>query len=91
LASGIRQGGELLFTWPPLPELVLSYRSPIADGAGRLRRIWHITLPGIKSTIIVLLIIKVGRITGSSFERGYNMMNPLVMDVAKNLRYLFMT
>lgn len=58
------------------------YEAAIADGAGRLRRIWHITLPGIKSTIIVLLIINLGRITGSSFDRNYNMMNPLVMDAA---------
>lgn len=64
------------------PEL---YEAAIVDGAGRLRRIWHVTLPGIKSTIIVLLIINVGRITGFSFERGYNMMNPLVMSVADNL------
>lgn len=58
------------------------YEAAIADGAGRLRRIWHITLPGIKPTIIVLLIINLGRITGSSFDRNYNMMNPLVMDAA---------
>lgn len=61
------------------PEL---YEAALADGAGRLRRIWHITLPGIKSTIIVLLIINLGRITGSSFDRNYNMMNPLVMNAA---------
>ncbi len=58
------------------------YEAAIADGAGRLRKIWHVTLPGIRSTIIVLLIINLGRIMGSSFERTYNMMNPLVMDVA---------
>lgn len=64
------------------PEL---YEAAIADGAGRWRRIWHITLPGIKSTIIVLLIINLGRITGSSFDRTYNMMNPLVMDAANQI------
>ena len=58
------------------------YEAAIADGAGRLRKIWHVTLPGIKSTIIVLIIINLGRVMGSSFERSYNMMNPLVMDVA---------
>ena len=58
------------------------YEAAVVDGAGRLRKIWHITLPGLKSTIVVLLIINLGRVMGSSFERSYNMMNPLVMDVA---------
>ncbi len=58
------------------------YEAAVVDGAGRLRKIWHVTLPGLKSTIIVLLIINLGRIMGSSFERSYNMANPLVMDVA---------
>ena len=58
------------------------YEAAVVDGAGRLRKIWHITLPGLKSTIIVLLIINLGRVMGSSFERTYNMANPLVMDFA---------
>jgi putative aldouronate transport system permease protein len=58
------------------------YEAAVVDGAGRLRKIWHITLPGMKSTIIVLLIINLGRIMGSSFDRSQNMANPLVMDVA---------
>jgi putative aldouronate transport system permease protein len=58
------------------------YEAAVVDGAGRLRKIWHVTLPGIKPTVIVLLIINLGRIMGSSFERSYNMMNPMVMDAA---------
>lgn len=58
------------------------YEAAVVDGAGRLRKILHVTLPGIKPTVIVLLIINLGRIMGSSFERSYNMMNPMVMDVA---------
>jgi putative aldouronate transport system permease protein len=58
------------------------YEAAVVDGAGKLRKIWHVTLPGIKPTVIVLLIINLGRIMGSSFERSYNMMNPMVMDVA---------
>ncbi len=61
------------------------YEAAVVDGAGRLRKIWHVTLPGLKSTIIVLLIINLGKIMGSSFERAYNMMNPLVMDVANQI------
>lgn len=58
------------------------YEAAVVDGAGRLRKIWHITLPGLKPTIIVLLIISLGRIMGSSFDRSQNMANPLIMDVA---------
>lgn len=61
------------------PEL---YEAEIVDGAGRLRRIWHITLPCIKSTIIVLLILNVGRITQIGFDRPYAMGNYLVTDVS---------
>ncbi|NLP16696.1 MAG: sugar ABC transporter permease [Clostridiales bacterium] len=61
------------------PEL---YEAAEVDGASRLRKIWHITLPGIRSTIIVLLIMNMGRILGSEFDRPYAMQNDLVMKVA---------
>lgn len=41
------------------------------DGAGRMKRIWHITLPGLKSTIVVLLIINLGHMISIGFERPY--------------------
>ncbi|HPU63302.1 MAG TPA: ABC transporter permease subunit [Mobilitalea sp.] len=61
------------------PEL---YEAAEVDGASRLRKIWHVTLPGIRSTIIVLLIMNMGRILGSEFDRPFAMQNDLVMDVA---------
>jgi putative aldouronate transport system permease protein len=61
------------------PEL---YEAAEVDGASRLRKIWHITLPGIRSTIVVLLIMNLGRILGSEFDRPYSMANSLVMGVA---------
>ena len=61
------------------PEL---YEAAEVDGASRFRKIWHITLPGIRSTIIVLLIMNMGRILGSEFDRPYAMANDLVMKVA---------
>ena len=45
------------------------YEAAMIDGANRMQRIWHITLPGIRSTIVVLLIMTLGRIMGSNFER----------------------
>lgn len=41
------------------------------DGAGRFKRIWHITLPGLKTTIVTLLIINLGNIITIGFERPY--------------------
>lgn len=54
------------------------YEAAEADGAGRLRKIWHITLPGIRPTIVVMLILNLGRILNISFERPYAMGNFLV-------------
>jgi putative aldouronate transport system permease protein len=61
------------------PEL---YEAAEVDGAGRWRKLWHITLPGIRSTIVVLLIMNIGRILGSEFDRPYTMANRVVRDVA---------
>ncbi len=61
------------------PEL---YEAAEVDGAGRWRKTWSITLPGISSTIVVLLIIQVGKIVNIGFEQPYIMGNDLVRDFA---------
>lgn len=45
------------------------YEAATIDGANRLRRIWHVTLPGIRGTMVTLLIMNLGRVMGSNFER----------------------
>jgi putative aldouronate transport system permease protein len=45
------------------------YEAATIDGATRLRKIWHVTLPGIRATTVTLLIMNLGRIMGSNFER----------------------
>ena len=64
------------------PEL---YEAAEVDGANRLRKIWHITLPGIRSTIIILLIMNLGRILGSEFDRPFTLSNPLVEGASKTI------
>ena len=64
------------------PEL---YEAASVDGAGRFKKIWHITLPGIKPTIVVLLVMNLGNILGSNFDRPFALQNNLVMDVANVL------
>jgi putative aldouronate transport system permease protein len=58
------------------------YEAAEVDGAGRFGKIWHVTLPGIKPTIVVLLILNLGGILGSEFDRPYVMGNALVREVA---------
>lgn len=58
------------------------YEAAAVDGAGRFRKMWHITLPGIRPTIVVLLVMSLGNILGSGFDRPFAMQNKLVMDVA---------
>jgi putative aldouronate transport system permease protein len=61
------------------------YEAAEMDGAGRLKRIWHITLPGIKGSIVVVLILSIGNIlggglVGSNFEQAFLLGNPLNSD-----------
>lgn len=56
------------------------YEAALVDGAGRLRKIWHVTLPGIKPTIIILLIFSIGRMTQIGFDRPFVIGNSLVME-----------
>jgi putative aldouronate transport system permease protein len=59
------------------------YEAAEVDGAGRMKKMWHITLPGIRPTIVVMLIMQLGHIMTIGFERPFVMSNPLVMDYAE--------
>ena len=61
------------------PEL---YEAAAVDGAGRFRRMWHVTLPGLRPTIIVLLIMRLGSILGSEFDRPLALSNKLVTNAS---------
>ena len=61
------------------------YEAADIDGAGRLQKIWHITLPGIKSTIFILLIMNIGGILNAGFEIQYLLSNPMVQDVSQTV------
>jgi putative aldouronate transport system permease protein len=58
------------------------YEAAKMDGAGRFRQMWHITLPGIRSVIIILLILRIGHIMDVGFEQVFLMMNGAVSEVA---------
>lgn len=56
------------------------YEAATIDGAGRMQRIWHVTLPGIRPTMVTLLILNLGRVMGSNFERLSAFFNVNVRD-----------
>ena len=61
------------------------YEAAEMDGANRLRKIWHITLPGIKPTIFILLLINIGNIMNAGFEVQYLLGNGLVQEVSQTI------
>ena len=61
------------------------YEAAEMDGASRLRKIWHITLPGIKPTIFILLLINIGNIMNAGFEVQYLLGNGLVQEVSQTI------
>lgn len=63
------------------------YEAAKVDGAGRLKRIWHVTLPSIKPTIIVLLIMNIGGALNVGMERQMLLSNSIVQDHAMVLSW----
>jgi putative aldouronate transport system permease protein len=58
------------------------YEAARMDGANRLRQMWHITLPGIRNVVVILLILRIGHMMDVGFEHVYLMMNGAVSEVA---------
>jgi putative aldouronate transport system permease protein len=58
------------------------YEAAVADGAGRWRQMWHITLPALRSTIVVLFILRLGHVMDIGFEHIFLMQNSLNREVA---------
>lgn len=63
------------------------YEAAKMDGANRLQRIWHITLPGIKPTVVVLLIMSIGGALNVGMERQMLLSNGIVQDHAMVLSW----
>jgi putative aldouronate transport system permease protein len=59
------------------------YEAADIDGASRLQRIWHITMPGVRATFVILLILNIGWLMEAGFEQQYLLMNALVRDYSE--------
>ena len=61
------------------------YEAASIDGAGRFARIMHVTLPGIKSTFVILLIMNIGHLMEAGFEMQYLLGSSVVMDWSQTI------
>lgn len=62
---------------------VEQYEAAIVDGAGRFRQLWHITLPSIRSTIVILLVLRMGSVLDNGFDQIFLMSNSLNRSVSE--------
>jgi len=58
------------------------YEAAALDGAGRLRQVWHVTLPGIASTIIIMLILRMGSMLAVGYEKIILLYSPATYETA---------
>ncbi|GLX67503.1 sugar ABC transporter permease [Paenibacillus glycanilyticus] len=63
------------------------YEAASVDGAGKLARIWHVTIPGIAPTMVLVFLLSLGGLLSVNFDAIYNMINPLVQPKAEVLGY----
>lgn len=63
------------------------YDAAAVDGAGRWKKILHITIPGMLPTLVTLLIISVGAILNNGFEQYYVFVNPMIQEKIEVLDY----
>ena len=59
------------------------HEAAVVDGASRVSRVWHIDLPGIMPTVIIMLIMSAGHIMGVGFEKAFLMQNTLNQDASE--------
>jgi putative aldouronate transport system permease protein len=61
------------------------YEAAEVDGAGRFRRMWHVTLPGISMVFFIMLIMSIGNVINIGFEKQYLLGNNVVKDYSEVL------
>src|SRR5690625_562543 len=54
------------------------YEAAGIDGASRMRMLWHVTLPGIRTTAVLLAVLSLGNVLNAGFDQIFNLYNPLV-------------
>ncbi|MBW5447725.1 ABC transporter permease subunit [Cohnella sp. CFH 77786] len=58
------------------------YEAATVDGAGRLKQIWHVTLPGIATTVVIMFILQIGQVLEIGFEKVFLLSNVATYDTS---------
>jgi len=83
--SGMWQGigwGSIIYLSALQSIDVQLYEAATIDGAGHLRQAWHITLPGIMPTIVIMLILRMGSLMGVGYEKIILLYNPAIYETS---------
>jgi putative aldouronate transport system permease protein len=58
------------------------YEAAAIDGAGRFQSMFHVTLPGIKNTMVIMLLLNIGKLMSIGFDQPYMLSNMMVTDIS---------
>lgn len=61
------------------------YEAASIDGCGRFQKMWHVTLPGIRATIVIMMIMSAGHILDVNFEMPFLLQNGMIQDVSQTI------
>jgi putative aldouronate transport system permease protein len=56
------------------------YEAAVMDGAGKLRQTWHVTLPGIRPIVVLMMTLSLGNVLNAGFEQVFNLYSPQVYE-----------
>ena len=70
---------ERLCIWRQYTGIDMSlYEAATMDGAGRLQKMWHVTLPGIRMIVILMTVLSLGNVLNAGFDQIQNLISPQV-------------
>lgn len=56
------------------------YEAAVIDGANRWRQTWHVTLPGIRPIVVLLMVLNLGNVLNAGFDQVFNLYSPIVYE-----------
>lgn len=56
------------------------YEAAVIDGANRWRQTWHVTLPGIRAIVVLLMVLNLGNVLNAGFDQVFNLYSPVVYE-----------
>ena len=72
--------GNALFQSGDYANAGTAFRQAAIDGANRWQQTWHVTLPGMRMIIVLMMVLSLGNVLNAGFDQVYNMYNPVVYE-----------